>query len=198
MRLRDGSDALAATATALEQAAQLAAFVNENAHHSAFWKDGATATRRIVPFLHHLLSLPRLDDPIASSTPSELMLTELARLALLIMVARVKLAFSLISDELRSLQQRLSALLHVAPGIDGSFSELVLWACVIVASMEHTESRKMHVDVVSKLMRKTGNETSKDAIESAKQLLWIDVLMDPGVAGLDSEIECACRSPATF
>ena len=198
MRLHDGSAALAATATALEQAAQLAAFVNGNAHDSAFWKDGATATRRIVPFSHHLLSLPRPDDLIASRTPSELLLTELARLALLIMVAQLKRAFSLISDELRGLQQRFSALLHVAPGMDGSFSELALWACVGVASMEHTESRKLHVDVISDLMRKSGSGTSKDTIESAKQLLWIDSLMDPGVADLDCEIDGVCGPSATF
>lgn len=174
------------------EAFRLAKFVNENAQDPLFWKDSATAAKRIVTVTHLLLSLPRPADFIGTSTKYlESSLVELIRLALLIMLARLKREFLLISEDLEHLRKRLSVLSSTATYTDTNFPELALWAYIIVASMERTEARKMHVTAIFALMNKTKDKTSTAAIASSKGLIWINSLMDSGVTTLDFEINNA-------
>ncbi len=194
-RLRHCSDDLILTATAFEKAAQLASFVNTNAHYPQFWRDGATAAKQISQVAHCLLSLPRPNRfSLSSRNSSDLLLTELVKLALLIMIAKLKQEFCLIFVELPALLERFSALLHIATCFDNQFTETVLWASMLVALVEQPDSRQVHVSVISLLMKKVGISTSRDAIEHARQLVWIDVLMKPAVKRLSFEVDCAIHS----
>lgn len=174
------------------EAFQLAKFVNENAQDPLFWKDSATAAKRIVPVTHLLLSLPRPADFIdTNSKYLESSLIELIRLALLIMLARLKREFLLSSEDLEHLRKRLSILESTATYTDTAFPELALWAYIIVASMERTETRNMHVAAIVALMKKMNDETSTSVILSSKDLIWIDSLMDSEAAALGCEIDNA-------
>ncbi|EXJ67458.1 uncharacterized protein A1O5_09471 [Cladophialophora psammophila CBS 110553] len=194
VRIRHFSDELAETAIALERTAQLATFVNNNAQNPLFWKDGATAAKRITPVLHFLLSLRRpTDSGSCSNYSTELMLSEVVRLALLILVASVKQAFSLIADELTILQQRFSALLYTAP-YDTHFPELSLWAIIMVASVRSNESNQLHASAVVKLMRGMGIRSGRTAVDIAKCLIWIDECMETNVARFIFDIDRASCS----
>ncbi|OAP63314.1 hypothetical protein AYL99_02541 [Fonsecaea erecta] len=197
-RIRNASEGLADTAFALEKAAQLAAFVNVDRGNPLFWKAGATAANRITPVLHFLLSLRRPTDEDSYSYPfSEVILREVVRLALLILVASVKQAFSLIADELAILQQRFSALVPMAPCIDTSFPELSLWAIIMVHSMPSNQSHKLDARATVDLMRAMGISSGKSAINVAKDLIWIDELMEMKVPEIILEIDHALCSSET-
>ncbi|KIW97531.1 uncharacterized protein Z519_01115 [Cladophialophora bantiana CBS 173.52] len=194
-RIRHSSDELAETAIALERTAQLAVFVNNNALNPLFWKDGVTAAERITPVLHFLLSLRRpTDSDSYSGNSTEPMLCEVVRLALLILVASVRQAFSLIADELTILQQRFSALLSTAPYSDAHFPELSLWAIITVACVRSNESNQPHASAVVKLMRGMGISSGRTAVDIAKGLIWIDECMQTNVAGFILEIDRASCS----
>ncbi|KAJ9610418.1 hypothetical protein H2200_005195 [Cladophialophora chaetospira] len=194
LRLSHRSYAYAQIATALEASARLADCVNENAHNAEFWKDAATTAKLMTPITHLLLSMPRLSDcNAASSEYPGLLHAELSRLAMLMLLARLKQAFSLISEETRALGNHYSTLIHTAPCFDDRFSELALWAHITVAIVEQAQSRKMHVDAISMMMKTLGIQNSGEAIQRAKRLVWIDVLMEPGVAPLEVEVERAHR-----
>jgi hypothetical protein len=174
----------------------MAMFVNQNAHYPGFWKDGAAAARRITPIMHLLLSFPRPAefDAVGNISP-KITLLELVRLALLIMLTRLKHAFSLISSELHTLLERFSILLCAAPCPDSRFPELSLWASVIVATTDQAERwRNVHISAISTIMRHMGIKSGEDAVACAKQLVWIDALMDNGSINLQSEVNCAAPS----
>ncbi|KIW65371.1 hypothetical protein PV04_07637 [Phialophora macrospora] len=193
LRLSRGSDEDANIAIALQAGGQVAMFVNQNAHSPRFWKDGAAAARRITPVMHLLLSLPRPAefDAAGNMSPKNTLL-ELVRLALLIMSTRLKKAFSLVSDELDTFLERFSILVRNAPCVDNRFPELSLWASIIVASMERSDPwRKVHVGAISTLMGSMGIQSGEDAVVCAKQLVWLDALMDSGSIHLQSEINSA-------
>ncbi|OCT49020.1 hypothetical protein CLCR_11316 [Cladophialophora carrionii] len=196
LRLSRGPSQDQKIATALESSAQLAAFVNENAHNPRFWKDGATAARRITPIMHLLLSLPRSHEFDASSTVlAEIALSELVRLALLIMLTRLKKAFSLVSDELHTLLERFRLMVSASTCFDWKFPELSLWCSVIVAAMDRAEQRRIvYISAISTSMGNLGIQSGEDAIACAKQLVWIDSLMNTGARSLESELDCATRS----
>ncbi|EXJ56868.1 hypothetical protein A1O7_07212 [Cladophialophora yegresii CBS 114405] len=195
LRLSDGSDQDKKIATALENSMQLATFVNENAYNQRFWKDGATAARRITPVMHLLLSLPRpLDFEAPSTVLPEIAMRELVRLALLIMLTRLKKACSLVSDELDTLLERFSLMIRTSTYFDRRFPELSLWATVIVATMEQAEQRRnVYVGAISIFMENMGIYLGEDAIARVKKLVWLDPLMDAGARSLEFELNCAAR-----
>ncbi|OQV01780.1 Fungal specific transcription factor domain-containing protein [Cladophialophora immunda] len=179
VRVRNSPAGLADCAIALEKGAQLAAFVNENGGDPSFWKDGARAAKRITPVLHFVLSLRRLTDTDSpSDISSEAVLRELVRLALLILVASVKQAFSLIADELTILLQRFSALVSTAPFIGACFPELSLWAIIMVASLRLNQYNGLHAGATVNVMRAMRIKSGKAAVDVAKGLIWIDELME--------------------
>ena len=194
LRLSYSSEGYAKVATALGALARLAHFVNENADNSQFWRDPATAAKLMTPIIHLLLSLPRPTEcNAASGEYLERMHIELTRLAMLILLTRLKQSFSLLSDERHVLEDRFSFLTRTTPCFDERFPELALWAYTTVAIGEQAPSRKLHVDAIAMVMKSTGVQSSREAIQYAKQLVWINALMDPGVTSLESQVEHACR-----
>lgn len=177
-------------ATALEASARLAHFVNDNAHKSAFWRDAATTAKVLTPITHLLLSLPRpteCDD--ASSDYADAMHSELIRLALLVIMAKLKQSFSLISEEMDTLEQRFSSLTMTAPCFDDRVPELALWAHITVSIIKHGPPRRSHIDAIRTIMKTLGIQHCRDAIRNAKQLVWIEALMKSGVAILELEVD---------
>jgi hypothetical protein len=189
LRLNETSVELGKVGQALERAAYVASFVNKNAHQPQFWKDGANATKLIGPVTHFLLSMPRLPDFTQdSNTYSELLLREMVRLALLILLAGLKKAFSLISGELGPLQEGFSILL-LAPSTYSLFPELSLWAIIVVASLHQGPSRELQIAEIRRAMRDMNIPTGEAAIEVAKNIIWIEVLTVSEVGRLSSEID---------
>jgi hypothetical protein len=141
LRLSEASVELEEVGQALGRAAYVASFVNKNAHQPQFWKDGANATKLIGPLAHSLLSMPGVPDFTQySNRYSELLLRGVIPLALIILLAGLKKAFSLISDELGQLQERFSILLLLATNTYPLFLELSLWAIIVVASLNQGPS----------------------------------------------------------
>lgn len=177
LRLNEASVELGEVGQALERAAYVASFVNKNAHQPQFRKDGASATKLIGPVTHFLLSMPRLPDFTQDGNRySELLLREMIRLALLILLAGLKRAFSLISDELGQLQERFSILLLLETNTYPLFPELSLWAIVVVASLNQGPSREFQIAEIRRAMRHMNILTSEAAIEVAKNVIWIEAL----------------------
>jgi hypothetical protein len=197
LKLSSASNEYAKVATALKAAARLAQFVNANAHDPQFWKDGPTAAKHITPVMHLLLCLPRfVEFNATTTTASEAVCIELVRLALLITLVRLKQAFSLISEELHALHERFWILSCTTPCADERYPELVLWAYVVVACKDDAHFRAVYVDAISRMSRNMGLRTGKDAVQCAKQFVWIEALMDPSVLGPDFELDLdlACHS----
>jgi hypothetical protein len=190
LRLNETSIELGEVGQALERAAYVASFVNKNAHQPQFWKHGANATKLIGPVTHFLLSMPRLPDFTQDSNIySEPLLREMVRLALLILLAGLKMAFSLISDELGPLQERFSILLLPAPSTYSLFPELSLWAIIVVASLYQGPSREWQIAEIRRAMRDMNIPTGEAAIEVAKNIIWIEALTVSEVERLSPEID---------
>lgn len=190
LRLNETSVELGKVGQALERAAYVASFVNKNAHQPQFWKDGANATKLIGPVTHFLLSMPRLPDFTQdSNTYSELLLREMVRLALLILLAGLKKAFSLISDELGPLQERFSIVLLLAPSTYSLFPELSLWAIIVAASLHEGPSRELQIAEIRRAMRDMNIPTGEAAIKVAKNIIWIEATTVSEIGRLPSEID---------
>lgn len=185
LRRKESAD-LELTATALEKAACLATHVNDNWDNPPFWKDSKRASMLIGPLAHFLLSLPRLPVALPGGTlPPEVVLREMVRLALLIILARLKPAFNLVSHEMENLQEQFSRL--VASGIYGDFPEVRLWALIAVASLGEARSRQRYLPEIYPLIDSLTLVTGETAIENAKAIFWIDKLMDSDIEGLSTE-----------
>ncbi len=193
-RLAVSSDTHARIATALAASARLAHFVNQHAQEPHFWKHAVTVARFITPIMHLLLSLPRPAEHNPDGVESsEVIHLELIRLALLIVLARLKQAFSLISEELPILEERFLDLWCTAPYHDERFPELALWAHIIIATREQIPAKDFHANAITMVMKFMRIRNSKDAVQSAKQLVWIDALMNPGAISLESDVGNALR-----
>lgn len=185
-RLQESPENLEEVGRALEAAAHLSAFVNRNAHDAGFCRDAARAAKAIAPVNHMLLSLPRWQ---GKEIHPRFLLTEMIRLTLLILTAELKLAFSFISDERRWLYTRFSELLLLASRIDPRFSDVTLWACVLVTTLSaKKEQRSLHMNTICRCMRNLGITKGQDAVELARNLVWVEKLSDTGTASLVYDI----------
>ena len=194
LRLSGRSDGYAKIATALEASAKLAHFVNQHAQEPHFWKEAATVARVMTPIMHLLWALPRpIEHDPAGTESSEQIHFELIRLALLIVITRLKQMFSLISEELHTLEQRFLEFTSTRPCFEERFPELALWAHVVVATRNQTQSRNVQVSAISRLMISMRIQNSEETVQCVKQLVWIDALMDPGITALESDIDNARR-----
>ena len=116
------------TATALDRGGQIANVINYKASDLKFWRDGINGTRLIGIHSHCLLSLSRMPDPENSTNISPpVLLRESTRLALLIVLAKLKLVFALVADEIETLEHGLATILSVPTTRHPLDTEIKLW-----------------------------------------------------------------------
>ncbi len=179
------SASLSLTATALERASSLAVYVNKHSHNPEFWEDSKRASMLIAPLSHFVLSLPRI--PMDGIMSPDLTLREMVRLALLAILARLKRAFSLVSEEFYPLTEEFSRL--VTSSTCSGFPELRLWAIISVACLGEIRGKRRCLAGVYQIIGRSSNMTGKTIIQQAKDILWIERLMDLGADELSAEID---------
>ncbi|KAK5048052.1 hypothetical protein LTR84_006242 [Exophiala bonariae] len=186
------SVALNDVALCLEDASYVADIANSHAEEPLFWNNGINGTRLIGPLSHQLLSLPRVSETIPTfSNYRDEALREMTRLALLVVLARLKLAFIRIADELVPLQERFARMfLHTCSPYD-EFSDLQLWALGIVGSMaSQGPTRNLYLSQVHKWAALMQIKCGAKAFHLIRQINLIDDMMGPGVRALLIESIC--------
>jgi hypothetical protein len=184
------------TATSLEKLSHLATHVNLNSHDPSFWKDGVKASGLIGNLQHHLLSLPKLssidmDKDIAVDTH----LREVVRLAILIVLARLKISFSLIGDELATLQNKFHKVV-ASKSIGASiFPEIYLWSLVVVALSCAEDIKYSFLNEIHDTMIGLALRTGEEVIDMTRTVVWIPTIFDTEVARFCQAINASFRRP---
>lgn len=168
---------LASVAEALEKIALIAHFVNSISNSGSQWQkeDDMTPLYLVGSATHVLLSMPRINPSNENISPVEL-LRELTRLAMLILLAKVKRAYHFTSHEPCFLETKFSDLLLTYPNACGEvLPHLQLWAVMTVATLQPQSASQVlyttHIDNLMSLMR---IESTKEAFEMAKNIIWIE------------------------
>ncbi len=191
-RLSNSGVSLTRLGEGMREMAQLASYVNRHAtQEPEFWKSGVKSMRLVGPAAHCILSIPRLDlfrylDDDESD--SSLLLLEILRLALLILLATLKNAFSLVGDELGHLLQQFSTLAPLMVNLS-SFPELRLWACLIDACAREDPIPQLQMSEIRRAMRDLQIWKSEDAVTVAKGVIWIPFLLDGEIERVKGQID---------
>lgn len=187
-------------ALSLEEASHVAEIVNHQIKTHLFWNNGMNGTRLIGPLSHHLLSLPRLTESTLHLDvyPDEA-LREMTRLTLLVVLARLKLAFTQIADELGPLQERFTHMFVHNLNHHNLFPELQLWALSIIGSTAaQGSSRNLYTCRIGEVACCMDIKCGSDAFRIVRDIFLIDDMMVPYVRALllesiCSDRECCCK-----
>lgn len=160
----------------LERMAALADFVNEHSSREpGFWKseDDMRPLQLLGPVTHSLLSMPRAD---FSTLDGFHAVAEMARLAMLMLLAGVKTKYGMSAPEINTLQTKLSTLVSdtanrqmVLP-----FPVLQLWCLVIAALLASGPARETYVQEVSSHIKGIDIEDGTGAVAAARDVIWIE------------------------
>ena len=162
----------------LGKMAALANFINiHSSREPGFWKseDDMRPLQLLGPVTHELLSMPRAD----SSTLNDFqVIREMARLAMLILLAGVKTRYEMSAPEMGYLQTKLSTLVSV------SFNKqtvlplpvLQLWCLFVAALLLSGPERRMYVQVISLRMADINIQDGTGAVAAARNIIWIEDL----------------------
>lgn len=178
---------------ALQQTALVAAFIKENAHKPQFRKADIDAMTLLGPAAHAVLSIPRLavNDSAIAYTGADI-LCEVVRLALLILIAGLKKAFSLNADELTVLQQKYEGLLPQASRAFDTCPELGLWSMLVVACSDpRLTLRQSLITAIRDLMVESNVNTTRELTKVAGSIIWVELLMDVKVESLILDMQNA-------
>lgn len=117
--------------------------------------------------------------------------------ALLILIAGLKRAFSLIAGEMAAFQQRFETLLPlVAEAIELS-PELGLWSMVVVACSHARPRHHPLIAAIRDMMTRLNINTARKATDVVKSIIWADVLLTTEAEDLILEIESASLTSGT-
>ncbi|KAH8691439.1 hypothetical protein BGW36DRAFT_52943 [Talaromyces proteolyticus] len=166
-------------ANALERIASLAQFINVNSADPNFWskEDDMDPLRLMGPILHILLSMPRLETDI-QNIDSISYLREMTRLAMLIIMAIVKRAYSFSFNELGLLDKKFSYLLSTYSTLfETFFQDIQLWSILtIVALLPQSKNRNLYITQARRQMSLLGIISANTALEKARGMIWIDAI----------------------
>jgi hypothetical protein len=198
LSISESSPHLLQACRALEQTALVAGFLKKNGHEAQFWKGGMEATRVLGPAAHYALLIPRMapKDSAATYTGAEV-LCEMVRLALLILIAGMKKAFSLIAGEMAILQQKFWDILPLIPEAFGTCPELELWSMVVVACTHSQVRPHVMTNRIKDAMARMSINTATQAIEVASSIIWVDAVMDIEARSLILDIAMATLNDCT-
>lgn len=174
----EGSTDLDAVATALQRASLVAHIANDNASRRVFWQDGMKGTRLIGPLSHYLLSWPRLPEhnSVDGLSP-EAFLREMIRLTLLILLAKLKLSFALVGDELDLLMQRSAHVLLIGNAASTTFPDLSFWVLSTTGCLFTGHSRSFALVQTRDVMKVMGIDAAESAMETIREILLVEHLM---------------------
>ncbi|KAK3942915.1 hypothetical protein QBC46DRAFT_379076 [Diplogelasinospora grovesii] len=168
---------------ALIKVMAVANYVNQHACPE-FWSDGLGATKLIGPAAHYILSLPRLFND-RTTQPGQV-IREMVRLVSLVLLARLKKAFFLITDELNCLTERFRTLSGRMEGV-ALFPEVRIWAHLIVAVSAEEGGIIILSEAGKKEVRRALGQldirTGLEGVEVAKGITWIDAFVTSDMEG---------------
>jgi hypothetical protein len=171
-------------ATALERICHIAAHLNRNSHDHRFWNDGVKASEMIGSLSHYLLSLPKLSQGLsAAHFDSDQYLLEIVRLAILVLLARLKIAFALVGTEFARLRHKLCTTLSHRPAYAMAFQDIYLWSLIVV-TLCTTNDTSMPESLLQEIHRTKAQmslRTSEEVVEVAKNIVWISAIFDAEV-----------------
>lgn len=169
----------------------VAGTINSNSNQPAFWESDINAVKIIGPASHHLLSMPRVrqNNKLPCHSP-ESIVVELTRLSCLTLLAALKARFSLPALEISQLCDKFCKLIqHDRSDYPTDILELVLWSTITVALISSGEQRQSIVCTTRALMSRMELVFGIEAIERAKQIIWIDDLASKDATNLAQEID---------
>lgn len=178
-QLIQSSVEMAPLADAFQHLSSLAHIINTNAKNSNFWvkEDDMTPLHLLGPVLHILLSMPRPEINIQNIN-AIIYLREMARLTMLILLAKIKQAYSFTSTELDRLEQSFSNLLfNYSSSFMTFFSGIQLWAVLTVAALRpQSRNRMFYVMQIRRQMKILSIDSAISALETAKAIIWVDAV----------------------
>lgn len=190
----------------LERMAAVAGFVNEHSSREpGFWKseDDMRPIQFIAPITHALLSMPRAHTFNLNGFQA---IREMARLAMLILLAGVKARYGLSAPEMGYLQSKLSTLVSVVAKSKMTllFSVLQLWCLVVAALLSSGPARRTYVQEISSQITRMNIPDGTDAITTARDVIWIeDIASQDTVTSLIFDIDMvyadnqSCTTPTS-
>lgn len=188
-RLGSASARLGVVAQALARVSSVAARVGRHAASPHFWRAGLGATKLLGPAAHFVLSMPRPPETASGGrVRAELLVAEAVRLALLVLLAWLKKAFSLVADELGLFQAKFLALLPQTARLE-AFPQLRLWSNMVVASSLEGKIPHSLVAEIRRAMSEMHVSSGHGAVRAAKALVWVECLGDAEVPRLIAEID---------
>jgi hypothetical protein len=166
----------------------VAAIVNQKAHDTEFWKHSMDATKLIALAAHCVLTLPRLSLRDSVWEGLDCHLREILRLALLVFLAMLKTAFRALSAvELDPFLARLVAMIPSTRELQ-AFPELIIWINFLVASTNEDEVPDVVLCGIRNGMRDLGITAAEDAMQIARNVIWIDSFSNSTVERLAIEL----------
>ncbi|RAO69408.1 uncharacterized protein BHQ10_005420 [Talaromyces amestolkiae] len=177
---------------ALDGIRYIAETVNTSQKEPEFWRreDDLSPLHMIGPITHTLLSVPRVNPKDNVSVMG--LVCEIARLAILILLAALKRMYSFFLNEieLTTLTAKFSSVLlkyrqtlSLGQREDHS-NHLQLWAMLTVAALQPFTDRTLYVTEIRKCMKYLDIKSATNAFQLSHDIAWIDV-----VGGTDSENE---------
>jgi hypothetical protein len=176
----------------LASIARLFTYINEKATTPKFWKDDWFMSRRYIPILHTLLSLPHYPLALASVEENQgLVIREAIRLTCLLLIAQTHRTFSIPPDQVRFYHSRLTSLLTKNAINWFPFLDLKLWVLAISGSVSEGEGRKWYVEQIRGVMGELGLSKTCEMMEVVKGVIWIEVPLEEGAERLVEEIQAS-------
>ncbi|KAB5547258.1 hypothetical protein GE09DRAFT_206157 [Coniochaeta sp. 2T2.1] len=187
-----GDPPLVLLCRALGQTALVADFINKNAHDPRFWDGGIDTTRVLGPAAHYVLSIPRMTakSQTCGCARAAEVLCEMARLALLILIARLKSAFSLVGGEMAAFQEKFAGILPLL--VHETFDvcpDLALWSLVVVACSHAGVRPQSLTTTIRECMARLRVGRARDAVEVARSIIWVDLILASEAEGLVLELQ---------
>ncbi|KAI1079133.1 hypothetical protein F5B20DRAFT_545050 [Whalleya microplaca] len=159
---------------AIKATAAVASYINR---HSDFWKDDITGARLLGPAFHEILNLegqplPSLSEPRYHAVAAR----EAFRRAALVFLAAIKVKMGAGAYEM---ERHLDAFRQISqlPLVEWTVvPELSLWAHITSAMQEASHNRAWHVLTIVGIMETLGLQSSHQALDLAKGIIWVDAL----------------------
>jgi hypothetical protein len=181
--------------TVLSDIAKMAQFINDTSESALLWRDIWFMAQRFMPVFRQLLSLPRdLLDQL--DLKSDIVIREVLRLTCILLLSLMNRRFAIIPDGVAMYKDRIPKLLANNPVDWSPFSNLHLWVLIIAGLVAVGAERAWLVGEISKSMDHLGLNTWNEAFSIAKEMIWVDDLLNDDAKILGAEIEKLTALPS--